>query len=75
MALASYTKNLAMPVLTWSLLPYPGLLSSLNSHVYFNTFWVQEGCASIISSAALVFVRYLSCHLSNPANPCSGSGG
>lgn len=47
MASASYTKNLAMPVLTGSLLPYPGPLSSLNVHVCFNTFWFQEECASI----------------------------
>lgn len=48
---------------------------SLNIYVHFNTFWFQEECASIICSATLIFVRHLFCHLSNPTNLCSGSGG
>lgn len=48
---------------------------SLNIYVHFNAFWFQEECASIISSAALTFVRHSFCRLFNPANLCSGSGG
>lgn len=48
---------------------------SLNIYGHFNTFGFQEECASVISSAALMFVRHLFCRLSNPTYLCLGSGG
>lgn len=76
MSLANCTEISAVPVLPGSLLPYPGLLFfPLNIYVHFNTFRFQEECASTISSAALMFVRHLFCHLSNPPSLCSGNEG
>lgn len=37
---------------------------SLNIYIHFNTFWFQEECTSIISSAALILGRHLFCCLS-----------
>lgn len=69
MALASCTKNSAMPVLTGT--PLPGTPFFSSTYVHFNAFWFQEECASIIFSASLIFVRHMFCHLSNPNCPLS----
>lgn len=46
--------------------PVPGTPFISSTSVHFNAFWFQEECASIISSASLIFVRHLFSHLSNP---------
>lgn len=46
--------------------PVPGTPFISSTYVHFNAFWFQKECASIISSASLIFVRHLFSHLSNP---------
>lgn len=57
--------------------PLPGTPFLSSTYVHFNAFWFrfQEECASIISSASLIFVRHMFSHLSNQLpSLCSGSG-